>query len=381
MNRVYLDHAAATPLDDDVRMRMASVENIFHNPSAVYEAGRDARRVLEEARADVAACLGTRPSEIVFTRGGTESINMAIKGVLGRYPHATVVTSAIEHAAVMESVPIDRRLILGVSLKGVIDLAKLPELLSDNVVLVSVMLANNEIGSIQPVHDVVELVKKIRLDRRARGVELPLYVHTDACQATNYMNISLSRLGVDLLSLNGSKMYGPKSAGVLFARRGIVLEPLVNGGGQEWGLRSGTEDIQGAVGIACALQRAQKKRESEVRRLSAIRDTFIRDFLENITHATVNGHATKRLANNIHVTIPGCDNETLIMQLDALGFEVAAGSACHAASDEPSHVLKAIGLSDEQARSSIRITLGRSTTNEQLHDLLKALCQLVIVAS
>jgi cysteine desulfurase len=222
------------------------------------------------------------------------------------------------------------------------------------------------------------IVKKIRLDRKRRDVKLPLYFHTDACQAANYLDMQVSRLGVDLLTLNAGKIYGPKQCGALYVKKGVSLKPLILGGGQEWNLRSGTENLANIVGFAAAWQKIRVDYRDEAYRLSKLRDSFFKFINDQIPSAVINGpKGSGRLPNNIHLTFPGQDNERLLMWLDERGFQVATGSACSASSDEPSHVLKAMGLSDEAARSSLRITLGRYTTEKSLQDLGKALLKAV----
>jgi cysteine desulfurase len=238
------------------------------------------------------------------------------------------------------------------------------------------MLVNNEVGTIQDINELVEKVNEIRIKRKQDGNKLPLYVHTDACQAVNYLDISVSRLGVDLLTINSGKIYGPKQCGALFIKSGIILKPIIYGGGQEKGLRSGTENIANCIGFAKALEIADKKRAFESKRLIDIRDKMIQEFKAN--DIQVNGaKGSKRIANNVHITIEGYDNERLLMELDIRGFMVATGSACSASSDLPSHVLKALGFSDDQSRSSIRITLGRNTDEHSAMQLVQNVIELV----
>lgn len=374
----YFDHAAATPVSDTVLAAMEPFwQEQFYNPSALYQAARHTRHSLESIRGSVAQAIGCRPSEIVFTSGGTESNNMAIYGVLHNVEGANVVTSAIEHDSVLVSASRFDVRQAPVSQKGVVDVQAFLANIDDHTRLVSIMLVNNEVGSIQPLRDIVAIINDVRKDRRKRGVKTPIYVHTDACQAANYIDIQINRLGVDLLTLNGGKMYGPKQSGILYVRAGTMLTPLLAGGGQEWGLRSGTEHVALAAGFATALADAQQSAYSESRRLAVLRDRVI-DRLQN-AGAVINGTtAHKRIANNIHVTFPGYDNERLLMELDERGFQVAVGSACSASSDEPSHVLRAMGIADADAQSSLRITLGRATTQESVDSLVDTLLNLVV---
>ena len=375
---IYLDYAAATPLDERVLAAMQPYfSQQFYNPSALYQSARDIRKVLDTARSHVAAVLGARPSEIIFTAGGTESNNIAISGVMRNFADANVVVSAIEHDAVLAAAePYDCR-IAPVSEDGLINLEKLAELIDDRTVLVSVMYANNEIGTIEPIAKVTQLVAQIRNQRRAAGNKLPLYVHTDACQAAGYLDLHVSRLGVDLLTLNGGKVYGPKQSGALYIKGGLELQPLVRGGGQERGLRSGTENVAACVGLSEALTQSQTLRHDETRRLQVLQMQFMSALETAMPQIIIRGSRKHRLPNNIHLTIPGTDNERLLIQLDEAGIQAAAGSACSASSETPSHVLKAIGLSDDEARSSLRFTMGRGTTQEQIDRTVDTLASLV----
>lgn len=370
---IYLDFAAATPVDQHVFDAMVPYfSDVFYNPSALYKGARDAASVLSGARSRVARSIGCRPSEIVFTAGGTESANLAICGVMNSYPGAEVIVSAVEHDAVrvpaqtytMKTCPVDTC--------GMIDVNALRTLISDETVLVSVMYANNEVGTVQPLQDVVALVAQIRLDRKKRQVKLPLYIHTDACQAPLSLDCSVSRLGVDLMTLNGGKMYGPKQSGVLYVRAGVRLRPLIVGGGQEMGYRSGTENVAYAVGFATALEQAQTQHKEYARSVLDVAHYFTKR-LEESYGVIVHGHKKKRLPNNVHVTFPGCDNERVLMSLDDQGVFAAAGSACSASRDEVSHVLSAMNVSEEDARSSVRFTLGKSTTKDEIDQTIDRL--------
>ncbi len=360
---IYLDHAAATPVDVAVTAAMQPyAQSLFYNPSATYSAAQQTHKALDAARVEVAHWLGARPSEIVFTAGGTEANNLAVHGIMRRYPDANVVVSAIEHEAVLAPAHrYDCRLV-AVSAQGIIELASLQAQIDDQTVLVSVMYVNNEIGTIQPLRQIAEMLRQIRKQRLADNNHLPLYFHSDACQAGNYLDLHVSRLGLDMLTLNGGKIYGPKQSGVLFVKGGITLTPLIDGGGQERGLRSGTENVAQAVGLATALTLVQTKRHDETKRLQDLQRSFVRQLSDQIPLSIVNGTLKYRLPNNIHLTMPGYDNERLLIQLDEAGIMAAAGSACSASSDQPSHVLRAIGLSDADAQSSLRFTMGQSTS-------------------
>ncbi|MDB5185248.1 MAG: Aminotransferase [Candidatus Saccharibacteria bacterium] len=374
---IYLDYAAATPLDERVLAAMQPyLTGVFYNPSATYVAAQKVKAELLAARTLVAHWLGARPSEVVFTAGGTEANNLAIHGVMRQHPGTNLVVSAIEHSAVLApAAAYDCRQAL-VDTKGITDLEHLRSQIDDQTVLVSIMYANNEIGTVQPLRQIGQLIADIRADRKKAGNALPLYFHTDACQAANYLDIHTARLGVDLLSLNGSKIYGPKQTGVLYVKRGLSLTPLVDGGGQERGLRSGTENVAGAVGFATALDLAQQQRHDESKRLQLLQKTFIDLIHQQLPAAVLNGSLTHRLPNNVHLTLPGQDNERLLIALDEQGIMAAAGSACSASSEEASKVLAAIGLSEAEARASLRFTMGRGTTGAELEHTVQVLARL-----
>lgn len=379
---IYLDHAAATPLDDDVKKAMEPYfSHNFFNPSAIYQGAVQVSEAVNQARKSVAQILGARANEITFTSGATESNNLAIQGVAREFPEAHFVTTALEHDSVLRPLAYLQN---GCSVSevkpkpnGIVAPQMILKAVTDKTVLVSVMYANNEVGTIQPLKEIAAGLKAIRDKRQQAGNILPLYFHTDAAQAGNYLDLSVHRLGVDLMSLNGGKIYGPKQSGVLFVASHVKLQPLILGGGQEHGLRSGTENVPGIIGFAKALQITQHKKASETSRLQAIQDSTIERLKKANPSILINGSIKHRLPNNIHLTIPGYDNERLLFALDDLGLQVAAGSACSASSEEASHVLLAMGLSEVEARSSLRITMGRSTTEkdmqifvEKLHSIL-----------
>ena len=375
---LYFDHAAATPLDSRVLAAMQPYfSEQFYNPSALYGPARSVHKALETARQQVALALGARPSEIVFTAGGSESDNLAIQGIMRRHPEANIVTSAIEHDAVMAPSGQFNHLVAPVKADGVQDIDQLTNVINDQTVLVSIMYANNEIGTVQPIAKIAKKLQIIRDARRLAGNKLPLYFHADACQTPEYLDVHVSRLGVDLLTLNGGKIYGPKQSGILYVKGGLELEPLVYGGGQERGLRSGTENVAACVGFAEALTLAQAGRHEETRRLQQLQQQFGRAVSAALPQAVINGSQKLRLPNNIHLTIPGTDNERLLIQLDEQGILAAAGSACSASSDEPSHVLKAIGLNEDEIRSSLRFSMGRQTTIEAVTQAVETLAKLV----
>lgn len=374
---IYLDYAAATPIDPVVIKAMQPYfSDKFYNPSAIYLASKEVAKDIHQARCLVAHWLGARPAEIIFTAGGTEANNLAIHGVMQQHPSANLVVSSVEHESVMR--PVEQYDVRQAAVKadGRLDEDRLKHLIDDKTVLVSVMYANNEVGTIQPLKQVAQLIDLVRKDRIARDVKLPIYLHSDGCQAANYLDLQTARLGVDLMTLNGGKIYGPKQSGALFVKSNVQLQPLINGGGQERGLRSGTENVAGIVGFAVAMDTAQTMRREEADRLTGLQKKFLELARTKLPGCAVNGSLKHRLPNNIHLTIPGKDNETLLMQLDEQGIMCAAGSACTASSQEPSHVLKALGLSDQDAHSSLRFTMGRATTTEDITRLVSVLSSL-----
>jgi len=374
MNVIYLDHAAATPMDSAVLAAMQPYfTECFFNPSATYLAANSVRKDLEAARARVAHWLGARPAEIVFTAGGTEANNLAIRGVLEQFPDGNVVTTAIEHESVLAAAHAYACSEAPVTAEGIVDVPALIKLIDGSTVLVSVMYANNEVGTVQPIRQIAREIEKIKAVRRAAGNKRPLYLHTDAAQAAAYLDLHAARLGVDLLTINAGKIYGPKQVGALFVSSSVRLKPQIVGGGQERGLRSGTENVAGAIGLATALDIVQGCRHEEVTRLQQLQKLFIVGLDAAIPAIRINGSQRTRLPNNVHVTIPGADNERLIFQLDAAGILCAAGSACSADSSEPSHVLRAMGLNDNDARASLRFTMGQGTTEAHVRSAIQTL--------
>ena len=376
MQKVYLDYAAATPvLLEVVQAMLPYSTELFYNPSALYASALEVHEAIEKARADIAHWLGGRKEEIIFTSGATEANNLAIKGVLEVYPGSKVLISAIEHESVINPAQEYNCESIAVTSDGRINLSDLEQKIDNDTVLVSILYANNEIGTIQDLRAISGVLQKKLQARQKSGNKLPLLLHTDAAQAPSYLDLHVHALGVDLMTLNSGKIYGPKGMGCLYVKRGLVLKPLLQGGGQERGFRSSTENAGGIIGFAAALQVVQESREDEVARLEKLRDDLIAKLQK--MGGEINGSTRHRLANNVHVTFPGQDNERLLFALDQKGFMVAAGSACSASKDEPSHVLKAIGLSDEQAQASLRITLGRFTAQDELDSLVTTLHELL----
>jgi cysteine desulfurase len=382
MRRIYLDHAAATPIDSDVLEVMRSVAaDIYGNPSSIHAEGVAAKKVLDASRATIAQILGVASPGVIFTASGTESDNIAIQGVvkasLRDYTRPHVVTSMIEHAAVLETVRTLEKIgmieatYLSCDENGLINPRDVKDALKENTVLVSIMYANSEVGTVQPIKDIVRLVREYRT-----GASPYPFVHTDACQAVNYLPVSMEKLGVDLLTINASKMYGPKGVGVLALREGVRLTPLVFGGGQELGVRSGTESVVHIAAMARALEKTEDVKDVEGERLTALRDLFFSDIEKRFGGVVKpHGHRIERLPNNVHISIPDLENDMLVIELDAKGVACSSKSACKSSSGDGSHVLKAMGVAEN--RSTLRFSLGRSTTREDVEYTVGALCDIL----
>ncbi|MFA4890558.1 MAG: cysteine desulfurase family protein [Candidatus Paceibacterota bacterium] len=399
MKRIYLDHAATTPVDPRVKKAMESFwAGNFGNPSSLYKEGRDAKRAINIARADIAKIIGARPEEIIFTSGGTESNNLAIFGVVGfdcfnfsrlnpkgsdagskskRFnPH--IITTKIEHHSVLNQIKFLEKngfdvTWLDVGKEGVIDPKDVGKALKPNTILVSIMYANNEIGTIQPIKEIGKILRK----HKARLTDGQAVFHTDACQAAGYLDLNVEKLGVDLMTVNGSKMYGPKGVGFLYVKKNTKLAPIMCGGEQEKGLRPGTENVPAIIGLAEAFKIAQKEKNKEVRRLTILRDYFIERITKEIQKVFLNGHAQNRLPNNVNISILGTEGEAVVLYLDEYGISCSTGSACSSASLEPSHVIMALKKPHEYGHGSLRFTLGRKTTKKEIDCVMKILPKVV----
>lgn len=373
---IYLDYAAATPVDTEVLAAMQPFfADQFYNPSAIYGPAMVVSKALDQARANIAVVLGAKTPEIIFTAGGTEANNLAIHGILSDDDH--VIYSAIEHDSVRRPAERYAHSVLQVNEQGIVDPLALTKLVTDNTKLISVMYANNEIGTVQPIKRIAAEIEGIRRQRIATGNKRPLYLHVDAAQAGNYLDMHVHRLGIDLMTINGGKLYGPKQSGVLFVRTGVVLGSVLQGGGQERNIRSGTENVPAAIGLAKALQKSVELRHAESERLLALQQQLVHGLKDIFPGVIVNGSLKHRLPNNVHVTLPGCDNERVLMALDMHEIYAAAGSACSASHDEPSHVLAALGVDERHIRSSIRFSTGRQTTADDITQLLATLKSVV----
>ncbi|HOV88464.1 MAG TPA: cysteine desulfurase family protein [Candidatus Paceibacterota bacterium] len=383
MKRYYFDYAATTPMRKEVLKAMQPFwQKQFGNPSSLYLEGRIAKQTIESARAKVANILRTQPKEIIFTNGGTESVNLALQGTAHFYrqqfSHPKIIISSIEHPAGLETAKALREegfetAYLKVQKNGLVDLEQLKQLIDEQTILVSIMYANNEIGVIEPLPKIAQIIKDFR---QKHQTTFPFF-HTDACQAAGYLDIQPNKLGVDLMSLNGGKIYGPKATGILYKREGVEIKPIIHGGGQEKNYRSGTENVPGIIGFATALELAQKEKEKESQRLKSLRDYLIKNVLKTIPKVFVNGDLKNRLPNNAHFTILDVEGEALILKLDECGIAASTGSACHSKSLQPSHVLQAIGLPNEFIHGSLRITLGKDTTKKDINYLTQALKKVV----
>jgi cysteine desulfurase len=378
MKKIYMDYSAATPMRPEVYEAMRPFwSDEFYNPSAIYLAAKSVKSRLEDARRSVANLLGARPAEIIFTAGATEANNLAVQGVARQFPDGEILISAIEHESVAAPAGEFGARQVSVDENGLIILNKLSNLINDKTVLVSVILVNNELGVIQPLAEVAKIITEVRRRRQTRGNKLPIYLHSDAAQAGNYLDLHTSRLGVDLLSLNGGKIYGPKQSGALYIKAGVRLQPLIVGGGQESGLRSGTENVAAVAGFSKAFELASAGRREETVRLNALRKTFEEQLKENFENVVING-GNHRVPHITSVTFPGEDNERLMMQLDELGIMCAVGSACSAGSEEPSAVLRAIGLSEELAQATLRFSFGAATDQTDMGAAVSALSRILI---
>lgn len=369
---IYLDHAASTPIADSVLDEMMPyLKENYGNPSSIHRYGRIATKAIESARKRVAELIGANTNEILFTSGGTESNNTALHGIMNQNPGKQLITSSIEHDAILE--PCKKLESLGfdvvylpVDSLGVIDLQKLESTISDKTALVSVMLANNEVGTIEPIHEIAKICKQHNV-----------LLHTDAVQAVGKIPINVKELGVDLMSISSHKINGPKGIGALYIRNGVILDPFILGGGQENGMRSGTENVANIVGFGKACQIAKEKLQQNNASLQTLRNHLIERVQKELSHVSVNGHREQRLPNNAHFTFLGVNGEDLIIKLDEHGIAASTGSACSVKTQKASHVLLAMGFSHEQITGSLRLSLGVSNTVLEIDQTVDALKNIV----
>jgi cysteine desulfurase len=378
-NRIYLDHAATTYMDPAVKKAMDGfwIEN-FGNPSSLYEEGRNAKRAIDDSRKKIAKIINSRPEEIIFTAGGTESDNLAIFGIAKLAGNSHVITTKFEHHAVLNACKkLEKQNVkityLNVGKKGIVDPQDVKRALRKETILISVMFANNEIGTIQPIAEIAKIIKNFRKENNS----VYPYFHTDACQAAGYLDLNTEKLGVDLMTVNGSKIYGPKGIGFLYVKKGIKLEPLLFGGEQEMKMRPGTENVPAIVGLAKALELSQKNRIKESKRLTIIRDYFIKKLIKEIPKTYLNGDPIIRLPNNVNISVLGVEGESVVLYLDEAGISCSTGSACTSESLEPSHVIMALGRPHEYGHGSLRFTMGHSNTKTDIDYVMKILPEII----
>jgi len=378
LRRIYLDHAATTPVDREVLLEMLPYFTRFYgNPSSLHNDGAMAHDALEKARERVSSIINASPDEIVFTSGGTESDNLAIKGIAyknkdktkGKGPH--IITSSIEHPAVLETCRFlekngFRVKYLPVDKYGMVKLDVLENSITKDTFLITIMTANNEIGTIQPFEEIGKIA-------RDHGI----IFHTDAVQTVGKIPIDVKKIPIDMLSISSHKIYGPKGVGALYIKKGIIPQPLLHGGGHERKLRSGTENIPGIVGLGKACELAKKRMSRDITYIRNLRDRLIKGILDNVEESYLNGHPEKRLINNAHFRFTAIEGESLIMDLDEKGIAASTGSACSSKKLQPSHVLLAIGLTPVEAHGSLRLTLGRKNTKNEIDYVTETLPKVV----
>ncbi len=359
---IYLDHAAATPVDQRVLdVMLPYMTNDFYNPSSPYAPAVAVRRDYEEARHQLGIAVGGHAEGVTMTAGATESINLMFASV-----HGHVVTSAIEHHAVLAAARQKDHIIVSVDTSGIVNPDDIKNALKPDTELVSIGLANNELGTIQPLRAIAEIIKVERKQRLEAGNRTPIYFHSDASQGVGQIDVNVARLGVDALTINAGKIYGPKQVALLWTAPHVRLEPYVVGGGQEHGLRSGTENVAGTIGFATALTLAVSHRKSESERLYGLRQKLEERLMREFPEAVLSGSVKKRLPGHLHISFPGIDAERLIFALEREGVMAATGSACAANKGTRSHVLTAIDLPDTVADGSLRLTLGRLSDDETI---------------
>ena len=374
MDRIYLDYAATAPVLPEVLNAMLPFfTSAFGNPSGIHANGRETRKAVEHARRQTAKVLGAESREICFTSGGSESNNFAVKGTAFalREKGNHIITSQIEHPSVLNTCRWlekhgFRITYLPVDPDGTVDPESVREAISPETILVSVMTANNEIGTVQPVARIGEIC-------REKGV----IFHTDAVQAVGMLKTDVREMNADLMSLSAHKFHGPKGTGALYIRTGVRVDPVIHGGSQERGLRAGTENVPGIVGLGKAIETAESEREENAARISGLRDLLISRIAGSIPGARLNGHSERRLPNNCHFSFSGIESEALVLRMDLAGVSVSGGSACTSGSMEPSHVLQAIGLKNVMLRGGIRMTLGRETTRDEIEKAAQLLTEIV----
>ena len=369
--KVYLDHAATTPVDKEVLEAMLPFfDEKFGNASSLHAYGREAREALEKSREEVAKLINADADEIIFTGSGTESDNLAIKGIAFKHGRGHIITSKIEHPAVLETCKyLEKKgfdvTFLPVDEYGLVKPEDVENAIRDDTILISIMHANNEIGTIEPIEEIGEIARK-------HGI----LFHTDAVQSAGKIEIDVKKINVDLLSMSSHKIYGPKGVGALYVRRGVKLEPVLHGGGHEKGMRSSTENVAGIVGFAKACEICRRRMHVDADKITRLRDKIIKEVLK-IEESYLTGHPTRRLPNNASFYFKGIEGESLVLMLDAKGIATSTGSACSSKKLQASHVLLAIGIRPEDAHGSLRVTLGRENTEEEIDYFLEVLPEVV----
>ena len=374
MRRIYLDYAATTPTHPEVvKAMLPYFTEAFGNPSSIHAYGQEAKGAIEEARVKIANLIGARSEEIVFTSGGTEADNFALKGITfaNESKGNHIITTSIEHHAVLETGRfLEKRgfkvTYLPVDGHGLVDPDDVRKAITSKTVLISVMHANNEVGTIEPIGGIGRITR-----------EAGIYFHTDGVQTVGHIPVDVNELGVDLLSISAHKLYGPKGVGALYIRNGTKLTPFMHGGEQERRRRASTENVPSIVGFGKATELAQQEMSEEAKRLTYLRGKFIQGLLERIDHSRLNGHPTVRLPNNVNISVDFVEGESMLLNLDLEGICASTGSACSSQSLEPSHVLTALGCSHEQAHGSLRFSLGKWTTEEEIERVLDVLPRIV----
>lgn len=359
---IYLDHAAATPMDERVLAAMQPFfSNNFYNPSSPYMPAVKVRRAYDDAKQTLANLIGAKSGAVIMTAGATESINLAFNWVTGH-----VIVPNIEHHAVLASAKLHDHTIIEADERGFVSAEIIKQAIRPDTQLISVALANNELGTVQSLRDIAEVVKDERKNRLNQGNKTPIYLHSDASQGVGQLDVSVARLGVDMLTLNAAKIYGPKQVGLLWTGSEVRLTPMIVGGGQERGLRSGTENVAGTIGFARALELVSEYRKYESDRLAKLRDGLQLVLTNAFPNSIISGYEKHRLSGHLHISFPGIDGERLVFILENRGVLIATGSACAANKGMRSHVLTAIGLTPEIVDGSIRITLGHLSTDENV---------------
>ncbi len=367
---IYMDHSATSPVDPEVFKAMEPYfVDSFGNASTLYSLGREARKTMESSRKMVASLIGANSDEVIFTSGGTESDNIAIKGTAYKLRNKGnhIITSNIEHPAVDETCKYLEKngfevTYLPAGKDGIVDISDLESAITDKTILITIMHANNEIGTIQPIKEIGEIAR-----------ENKIYFHTDAVQSVGKIPVNVNNLNVDMLSLSAHKLYGPKGIGALYIKKGVRLEPILHGGGHEKGIRPGTENVAGIVGLGKACEIAEHNLEQTSQYVTAIRDEIIKRVLSEIEQSYLNGHPTNRLPNNINFRFTGIEGESLVLHLDSKGIASSTGSACSSKKLEPSHVLMALGLKEVDAHGSLRLTLGKENKVEEIDYVVESI--------